>query len=406
MARRDKRAHREGTGPEREQADRRERRRVWVEDKSGRSPFMRGIVVHSLMARGLAFDKAYAAAEKVRKRLRGREVVPRDELRKLVQEAVGKREFAEHEPPMPLPASILVSGGGREQPFSKGQLSQSLLAASLDPNDAFDVAREIELDLIRRGTKRITRSKLRKRSYQTLLQRFGAQTAERYLVWRDYQEPEKPVIILLGGATGVGKTSLAVEVAHRLGISRVLSTDSIRQIMRLMLSEELAPTIHVSSFDAHRQVRPGAQAHASVEEGFLAQAAVVSVGVRAMLDRAVAETTSLALDGVAIVPGLLDLESYADSANIIYLVVATLDQQSFRARFSARGKSQSRRGKHRYVGNLDAIRRIQETYLDLADRYNVPIVDNVSFDGSVMLIIRHVVESLRSERERAAAKGA
>ena len=384
--------------------DRRERRRVWIEDKSGRSPFMRGIVVHSLMARGLAFDKAYAAAEKVRKRLRGREVVPRAELRKLIEAAVGKREFAEHEPPMPLPASILVTGGGREMPFSKGALSQSLLAASLDPNDAFDVAREIELELIRRGTQRITRAKLRKRSYQTLLQRFGTQTADRYLVWRSYQEPEKPVIILLGGTTGAGKTSLAVEVAHRLGISRVLSTDSIRQIMRIMLSEELTPAIHVSSFDAHRQVAPGVAPDASVENGFMAQASVVSVGVRAILDRAVSENTSLVLDGVALVPGLLDLDAYADSAHVIYLVVATLDQPAFRGRFRARGKSQSRRGKHRYLGNLDAILRIQEQYLELADRHNVPIVDNVSFDGSVMLIIRHVVESLRSERERKGAE--
>jgi 2-phosphoglycerate kinase len=39
--------------------------------------------------------------------------------------------------------------------------------------------------------------------------------------------------------------------------------------------------------------------------------------------------------------------------------------------------------------------KIQEQFLELADRYDVPIVDNVTIDGSVMLVIRHVVESLR-----------
>ncbi len=45
--------------------------------------------------------------------------------------------------------------------------------------------------------------------------------------------------------------------------------------------------------------------------------------------------------------------------------------------------------------NLDAILKIQDEFLDLADRFDVPIVDNVTIDGSVLLIIRHVIETLR-----------
>ena len=50
---------------------------------------------------------------------------------------------------------------------------------------------------------------------------------------------------------------------------------------------------------------------------------------------------------------------------------------------------------HRYLENLDAILKIQDHFLELADRYNVPIVDNAAFDRSVLLIIRHVTETLR-----------
>ena len=50
--------------------------------------------------------------------------------------------------------------------------------------------------------------------------------------------------MLIRGQSKTGKTTLALEVAHRLGIGRVVSTDSIRQIMRIMLSPELAPEIH------------------------------------------------------------------------------------------------------------------------------------------------------------------
>ena len=58
--------------------------------------------------------------------------------------------------------------------------------------------------------------------------------SERFMVWRQHQDPDKPVIVVLGGTTGAGKTSIALEVALRLGIRRVLSTDAIRQVMRIM----------------------------------------------------------------------------------------------------------------------------------------------------------------------------
>jgi len=373
--------------------------RVWIEEGGNQRPFMRGIMVHSLMARGVAFEDALTTADQVRVRIRGRGVVPRGELAKLVVEILGSENLGEHQPPIPLPASIEVGSEGDSSPFSKGTLSQSLLAASIEPNDAFDAARELELELLRKSTQRISRQDLRIAAYQKLLQRFGPKTAARYLVWRKFQEPEKPVIILLGGASGTGKTSLALEVSRRLGISRVLSTDAIRQVMRIMLSPELIPAIHASSFDAYRTLAMPAGADNSEEDpvvrGFMAQASVVSVGVRAMIDRAIEENASLVLDGVTLVPGLIDLERYADVAHVIYLVVARLDEKSLRQHFLKRGRQQSRRDGDRYVENIESIQLIQNYFLELADLHEVPIVDNVTVDGSVLLVMRHVVETLR-----------
>jgi 2-phosphoglycerate kinase len=367
--------------------------RTFVEDEAGRRPFMRGIMVHSLMSRGIAFDEAYRTADRVRERIRGRSVVPKDELAKAILEIHG--HWADRgEMPTLLSPDITITGRGKGLPFSKGVLSQSLLAAAIDPNDAFDVAREIERDLVGRRTREIDRRDLRGLAYDALTRRMGAQTAERYLVWRRYQDPDRPVIILLGGAAGVGKTSLALEVAHRLGIGRMQSTDSIRQIMRLMLSPELAPAIHGSSYDAHKRIPADSQDPDAIIRGFRAQTATVSVGIRASMDRAVAENASLVMDGVSIVPGAIDLASYAEHADVIFLVVATLDEDSFRNRFAARAAEQKQRPPHRYLENFDAIRQIQDHFLELAERFEVPIVDNISFDRSVLLIIRHVADIL------------
>ena len=352
-------------------------------------------MVHALVARGVPFEEAYRVANQIRDRLKGREVVAKAELAKSLREQLGEEIFAEDQ--RPSVPEMAVLGDGSSRPFSKGVLSQSLLAAALDPNEAFDVAREIERELIDKGVRQIARRDLRRHTFETLRRRAGSKTANRYLVWRHHEEGDRPVIILLGGAAGVGKTSLALEVAHRLGIGRVLSTDSIRQIMRIMLSADLAPTLHASSYDAWKRLPPAAQTDA-VLEGFRSQAASVSVGVRASMDRAVAENASLVLDGVSIVPGLIDLEAYRRRADVFFLVVATLDEDAYRERFGARAGKARERARHRYLENFDAILRVQDHFLELADRYDVPIVDNVSFDRSVLFITRHVAETLRKRR--------
>ncbi|MCG8589842.1 MAG: AAA family ATPase [Proteobacteria bacterium] len=374
--------------------------RVWVEDAGVRRPFMRGILIHSLMSRGISYESAERAANAVRSQIGKGGTVSRNEIAKLVLEEVGSDVYGEVAPAAPaLLQGISVQGHGTALPFSKGALSQSLLAAAIEPNDAFDVAREIELELVRQGVRHVDRRDVRRLAYDALKQRFGPKTADRYLAWRWHQDPDRPVFLLLGGAAGVGKTSLAVEVAHRLGISRVLSTDSIRQVMRLTLSPDLSPTIHASSFDAYRRLSSAMEGDDPVIDGFMTQASVVSVGVRAILDRAVAETTSLVLDGVSIVPGIVDLKRYRDVAHVIPLVVATLETDAFQQRFATRGTHQERRGTHRYVENVENILKIQEHFLELAERYNVPIVDNASFDATVLLVVRHVVEALRREEE-------
>jgi 2-phosphoglycerate kinase len=367
--------------------------RILVEDDSNWRPFMRGIMVHSLMARGIAFDEAYRTANRIRERLRGRSVVPKDELTKAVLEILGPQSDRA-ESALPVDNEITVTGRGRGSPFSKGILSQSLVAAAIEPNDAFDVARDIERDLVNRGAREVDRRELRGLAYEALSRRMGGAAARRYLVWRKYQDPDRPVIILLGGAAGVGKTSLALEVAHRLGIGRVLSTDSIRQIMRLMLSRALSPAIHGSSYDAHKLLPADSKSVDSVIGGFREQAATVSVGIRASLERAVNENASLVMDGVSIVPGLTDLVPFSEIADVIFLVVGTLDEESFSNRFAARAAEAKDRPPHRYLENLDSIIRIQDHFLELAERFEVPIVDNISFDRSVQLIIRHVTDTL------------
>ncbi len=129
--------------------------------------------------------------------------------------------------------------------------------------------------------------------------------------------------------------------------------------------------------------------------GFRSQAETVAVGVRAMIDRAIEENENLIVDGVSLVPGVLDLAAYRDRAEVLFLMVATLDPDAFKNRFNSRGERAHQRAPHRYIENLDSILKIQDHLLEVSEVHHVPIVENKSFDRSVLSIIRSVMETLR-----------
>jgi 2-phosphoglycerate kinase len=369
---------------------------------------MLGILVHSLTESGLPFEDAYKIAKKVWSRVRDRGVVSKSELRELVLELGGSGvipdEAALVTPALGGPLQVLGPSG--RWPFNQGRLQQSFLAAGLAPRAAFELVSEIEQQLRMDGKSVVTRDAIRTRAHDLLVARFGGATGDRYRAWRHYQnEDTRPVIVLLGGTSGVGKSSLALEIARRLSIGRVLSTDSIRDVMRVVLSDDLVPTLHVSSFEAHTRVsRALSQDSDPVVDGFLEQTQTVLVGVRAVIERALVEGTSLVLDGVSLVPGLLDLEEWRSRAHVFFLLAAYFDQESLHGHLMARAEDPGTRNYERYVRNFEKIFRIQEDLLERAEASEVPIIDVQDLESAVAEVVQRIVGAL-GER-RAAEKSA
>ncbi len=293
---------------------------------------------------------------------------------------------------------IKVRGVGNSSSFSKGTLSQSLLASSIEPSAAFEIAREIERRIRAQNVREIERDELRSIAHQVLVDQAGEEAADSYLLWRRYEQSETPVILLLGGTSGVGKTALALEVARRLGIGRVFSTDSIRQVMRLMISQELMPWIHTSSFEAYQTLPKLAGLEPGVLSGFQAQADSVGVGVRASIDRSIEEGANLVVDGVSLLPGVIDPNRYARQAIVVFVLVAALEESTLRERFKARASGQPKRLASRYLQHFEAIVEIQRHLVSECQRQRIPVINNVDLDRSAREIISHVLDRVRSEQ--------
>jgi len=103
----------------------------------------------------------------------------------------------------------------------------------------------------------------------------------------------------------------------------------------------------------------------------------------------------MTVEGVNLLPGLLDLERYQENAHVIFLVVATLDHQAYRSRFPARAETESNRAAERYLGHLHEVLLIQDHILADAEQHGLPIIDNVQLDDAVLSVTRSVISSLK-----------
>ena len=187
--------------------------------------------------------------------------------------------------PLPL-------GGEDGLPFSKGLMARALIATGLSADRAYELAIAVENDLAARDRPATTLERLEEIALQTLGEEDGATAMQRLRRYRDLYELDLPLILLVGGATGTGKSTVATDVAYRLGITRVTSTDFVRQTMRAFFSREFMPAIHHSSFEAGRATADDGDDRADAQavlDGFLEQTREVLVGVRAAID-VVAET--------------------------------------------------------------------------------------------------------------------
>jgi len=303
-----------------------------------------------------------------------------------------------------VPRDRLVLKRDRAFPYSKGLMAQSLMASGMPPDRAYRIARILEAEL-RRGEQRLVTSEdLRQRAIDALAREEGPEAVERYRRWHELRHLDRPLIVLIGGAPGTGKSTVATEVAHRLGITRIVSSDVVRQVMRGLIAPQVLPHIHTSSFAAGRALPPGTADDDTVA-GFLQQADTVGVGLRSVVERAVCERYPLVLEGVHVVPGSSLLPD-GGAATVIEVLVAVERVEAHQSHFEVRAEDTgNRRPLERYMAAFDDIRRIQDHLVRRAVAAGVPVVESGHLDGAVRKILDLTIAALEDETRLRLAAG-
>jgi 2-phosphoglycerate kinase len=277
-------------------------------------------------------------------------------------------------------------------PFSKGLLAASFTATGLPPSRAYEIAAAVQDDLRARDETTITSARLRELAAAFLGERAGESFAGRYRQMRELTKLEMPLVVLIGGTTGVGKSTIATEVAHRLGITRISSTDAIREVMRGIFTQDLMPAIHESAFNAWRGLRvPVPEGADPIIVGFREQTAVVSNGVQSLVDRAVLEGYSMVMEGVHLVPGYLDLHQF-ENARVLEIIIGVEDESAHLSHFYIRDvQTDGARPMERYRHNFQSIRTLGLYIEDLAREHNVPVIYSYQLDRTIADVIELVV---------------
>jgi 2-phosphoglycerate kinase len=280
-----------------------------------------------------------------------------------------------HHLPLPL---------GDEVPFSKGLMARALVVTGLDPERAYLIARLADRDLAERGAMSLDLDRLGELASELIGEEEAARTVQRLRRIDALQRLDEPLLLLIGGSTGTGKSTIATEAAHRLGITRVTSTDFIRQTMRTFFSKEFMPSVHYSSFEAQLALTRAEEEESGDAAilGFLDQTRNVLVGVDAALERATTERWSTVLEGVHLVPGMVTVNY--PGAFVVQCIIAIEDENLHRSHFWVRDyATEGLRPLEKYLDALPQIREIQDYLVERARRHDVPVIYNDSLESAI-----------------------
>lgn len=289
-----------------------------------------------------------------------------------------------------------VDGNYYKEPFSKGVLARSLRFSNLGLDQAYEIASDIETKLIENEVDEISLDELSK-YISDYLKKIDPGIAFKYKRLSSLRKSNEPLIILIGGASGVGTSSMAFELANRLGLKNIISTDMIREVMRKIISKELNPVIHKSSFDAYESIRTPAIRVDTTIEGFISHVDVVNVGIEAIVERSIKEGISIIIEGVHVVPGFIR-EDLINKGNIIILTLIVEDEEMHKQRFYSRCRQPwVKRSLDHYMDNFDTIRKTQDFLISQANIHNSCVINNVDYKQTIDLMVNDIIKEFGGE---------
>ena len=379
-------------------------------EDQNQTPFLRGILTRSLQKSGLTFDQAHDIANTIRDEIEDRPLVTTLDLERLVIKHLKKADAdhaVSHYENRNLPYMLQVeTDDGQYAAFSPSRYRTDLEAIGLTPEEALAIVDEVSAHLLRRNKPDVSSKYIAKITYRILRKSedLGKKVAYRWLVWRDFIHSGRPLVFLIGGTAGCGKSTIATRLASRLEIARMQSTDMLREVMRTVISREAEPILHKSSYSAWQElpeeIQDANDRNQRIYNGYCKQAEILSVAIKAVIQRALHEHVSVIVEGVHFHPSIIKKIIEPGDALVVPVMLAVLKRKALEARIKGRSTNVPQRRAERYLEHFESIWKLQTFLLSEADATGVPIISNTDKDDVFREIMLYTIDRLAKEFDK------
>jgi 2-phosphoglycerate kinase len=183
--------------------------------------------------------------------------------------------------------------------------------------------------------------------------------------------------IILSGAPGSGKTSVAQRLAKKLDTFQCFGTDIIREVARTFLPKVYYPWLHESALLAGKYAPKDAD---SVVWGYENQSSIVAPSINSILKRFNFEGQDCIIEGANLLRFLAKTPKYPKQLRIVLTIPDTKV-------YLKRLKNQSSRRSNYKVNNFQKILHYQDYLVQKAQKNDILVLNNVSVDETVQCIL-------------------
>jgi 2-phosphoglycerate kinase len=374
------------------------------------TPFLRGILTRSLQKSGLTFDQAHEIANTIRDEIDDRPLVTTLDLEHIVIKHL-KKANAENSVALyenrNMPYMLQVeTDNGQFAAFSPSRYRVDLETIGLTSDESLSIVDEVSAHLLRRNKPGVTTKYIAKITYRLLRKSedLGSKVAYRWMVWRDFINSGRPLLFLIGGTAGCGKSTIATGLASRLEIARMQSTDMLREVMRTMIPQQVEPILHKSSYSAWQElpdeIKESEEKGKRIFQGYCRQAEILSMAIKAVIHRALHERVSVIVEGVHFHPTMIKSIIEPSDALVVPLMLAVMKKKRLQSRIKGRSTNVPQRRAERYIEHFDSIWKLQTYLLSESDQADVPIIINTDRDDVFREIMLYTIDKLSEDFDK------
>ncbi|MFW9933148.1 MAG: hypothetical protein ACFFDR_10875 [Candidatus Thorarchaeota archaeon] len=218
-------------------------------------------------------------------------------------------------------------------------------------------------------------------------------TLTRYEELRNRDPGVLPLILVLEGSSATGKSMLTLPLIHQLGSTRIIGSDSVRQVLRTYFSREEYPELFSHTYQAYRYRQSGPEELDSVVRGFLAQVQLIEPTLKRSIERYLYEGTMAIIEGVHVIPG--SIQSMGNSV-LELLIHPSIDlhHDMFTLKQEASGLKTVSSEMDIREKEFQDTRSIQDYMYNQASQNGIPIIEFSDYESALIEISEIIIERI------------